>query len=127
MSKFLVNSEERIPIEVFFGTNESGAVSAASSISDLTGIPTPEKAVFFFRRPNHKDSNTILSIAGVSENGIKNIILFNSAIINTLLFDWDVTGDDGKKIPFAKQSISNIDPAIVRVAIENLLSKVNIL
>lgn len=78
----------------------------------------------FKRRLGWKETQQVFSTS-ISVDGMGNVrtdpYKLIDARLRTLLKDWTVTGEDGKKLPLTQAAIDNLDPDLV----QHLMDKVN--
>jgi hypothetical protein len=101
--------------------------SGKAKILDEKDAPAPEEkeASFTFkRRLGWKETQMVFSTS-ISVDGAGNVrtdpYKLIDARLRTLLKDWTVTGDDGKKLPLTSSGIDALDPDLVQY----LMDKVN--
>jgi hypothetical protein len=79
---------------------------------------------FYFKRPNWKDVRNIasasVSVDAVSGKVIADPYKYMDIKIKTLLKDWTITGDDGKKLEVSVVNIDKMHPDIVQSLAEKL-------
>lgn len=114
-----VSKQDRVEVAVFFG--EVDGKTAAST--NQTEAPKEHgSCTFVFRKPNYRDSTTIMSRAQISSNET-NVISFQDELIKSLLVKMVV---DGKDVEASAAAINDLDPVIARTAVGGLLDKIAI-
>ena len=103
------------------------AKNGKTRILDDKDVPAPdEKAASFTfkRRLGWKETQMVFSTS-ISVDGSGNVrtdpYKLIDARLRALLKDWDVKGDDGKKLPPVSSNIDALDPDLV----QHLMDKVN--
>ena len=132
--ELFVKPDNTVDVEVFV-YEKDGNVLATNDTSDIpkeVGLEI-KTLKFIFRKPSYQDSVEIMS---KSQN--KNIAPtegspitidpngFNSAILYTLLKDWDIEDSKGIKMSVNQRNINSLQPAIARAAVAGCLRKVSI-
>ncbi len=91
-----------------------------------------EKANFTFRRPNHSDSQSIFKQCNfqpdvTGEGDAKfNVSDLQDVVLRVLLVEWDLTDDDGKKLPLTAGNMNSLHPAVARAAAAGCLDKIRL-
>ena len=127
--KLLVEKDDIFKITVYAYMDKNDDVIATI---DEKEIPIDSKVTtvnFTFRRPNNKDSVSLSSssISTDAEGKVKvDIITMQDKVRRNLLVDWDLTDEEGQKIPFNVNNLDKLHPAVSRVVSIEALSKIKI-
>ena len=129
MSKFFVNNSEKIRIDVHVW-EEDGAIMASSELSQVPHDKKEgeiDKIWFDFRKPSYADSSAIVqkSQMNPSEGNI-NVLSFQDSVFRTLCVGWSLCDDDGVELKVSNRNIDNLEPSLVRSAVEAILAKIRL-
>lgn len=124
MTSVFVKKSDRIKVTVYTYDSE-GQLQATfdkSEIPDSAG--NPMELEFLFRRPSHSDSTKMMKSVAIKEEGrldSSGLSQLNDTILTTLLVGWNII-EDGEHVPFDKNKIHSLHPAVARAAATGLLS-----
>lgn len=121
--KLFVKKSDRVEINVYITETEDGVIEASSTIPE--NAEKSDCVKFYFRHPNYSDSKFIMSSYSYI-NGSVDPVQFQENILKRLLADWDLTNDDGEKVPCTPESINNLLPQVARAAVSGVLEKISI-
>ena len=128
---FFVDKNSKIEIDVYAWESKEGELVASVDAKDVPVDQTEaaKSVKFTFRRPGYKDS---VEITGNSmSTNVKgdlqvDFVKLQDNAFRTLLTDWSLTDDEGKKVPLSTSKVDTIAPEIARSVATELLGKVNI-
>lgn len=130
--RLFVKKSDLVSIAVFIYEKDE-QIMATFVKSEVPKKQKFEEVNFTFRRPSYQDSTDIttksrLQIYQGEESSIdaSSITLFQNLIFRTLISDWDIKDESGKKIPVTEENINSLEPLIARAAISGLLTKIQI-
>jgi len=125
----LVNRTDNVKVMIYCWT-ENGEVEASHLRSDVPeNIDVCQQVEFTFRKPGYADSNVIIRNSNFKLDGEEttlNVTSFQENVLRSLLMDWDMVDEDGKKIPVNNVSINNLLPSVARAAVSGVLEKIKI-
>lgn len=127
--KLFVDKTDVIVVKVYCW-EEGGEVSASFQKTDVPSeVNVVEQIDFTFRKPNYADSSSIMKNADLKTEGTEtriNVQSFQDLILRSLLIDWSMKDEDGKKVIVNNTNINNLIPSIARAAVSGVLEKVKL-
>jgi len=127
--KLIVKKTDTVKITVYC-YEVDGEVEASHQKSDVPqDVDVVEQVEFTFRKPNYGDSNIIMRSSKFKIDGEDTSLdatNFQQIILTTLLIDFDLKDEDGKKVPFTNSNVLSLVPSIARAAVSAILEKVKI-
>jgi hypothetical protein len=122
-----VKETDELKVSVFATKSDEGQVRAASDMDTLKEVHpelTDETGVteykFVFRQPTFKDSISVgQDLFQANEDGVGmafNPLATRYSKMVKLMKDWNITGDDDKKVPVNEENISKLHPNVANVA-----------
>ena len=128
--KLLVDRSDNVKVLVYCWEAD-GEIEASHLKSDVPkeNINVVEKVEFSFRKPNYADSNAIIRNSDFKTEGEDtrlDVSAFQNQILRSLLTDWDMKDEDGKKIAVNNATISSLVPTVARAAVSGVLEKIRI-
>ncbi len=130
--KLIVSRTDRLDVTIY--CFEVGGILSATHIeADIPkSVGDVEKATFTFRKPNHSDSQAIFKQCNFKPNVTGegdvtfNVSELQDVVLRVLLVDWDLTDDDGKKLPLSAGNVNALDPAVARSVAAGCLEKIRL-
>ena len=128
--RLLVDRTDKIEVMVYCWEID-GEIEASHLKSEVPqdGIDVVEQLRCIFRKPGYQDSNAIIRNSDFKTEGedtTLNVTSFQEQILRTLLIDWDMKDEDGKRIPVNNVTVNNLAPSVARAAVSGVLDKVKI-
>ncbi len=127
--KLLVGKQDVVDVTVYCYEVDGQVEATHVKTETPQDVEVVEKVNFQFRKPGYADSNVIIRNAGVKIEGEEtslNAQAFQDQILRSLLTDWDLKDEDGKKIPMNNLSINNLVPSVARAAVGGVLEVIRI-
>lgn len=120
-----VKKTDYINIDVY-AYDKNGETEATSDKTTVSPETKLDVLSFKFRKPSYQDNRTILNSAKqYSDNTKIDPFVFQDSILRTLLVDWNLTDDNGEKLEYKFSLINELNPAIIRVVMEILFTKIS--
>jgi len=116
MLSVFVDKKKSIEIDAY-AFEENDGLRVVTDAKEVPAGKEPETLKFSFRRPNHNDSTYLTSSTlTLDEGGIRefDIIKLQDLSFRRLIEKWNLTDQDGKKVPITPGNIDNLDPEVVR-------------
>lgn len=120
--QMFVKKNNNITVDVYVYQNKDGHIGATTEKQDIPVGLEPETISFVFKTPNYADSNMILghfrNQSTVDFAAIQNITM------HTMLVDWTLTDETGKKMNITKANIDALQPSVGLAAAGGYLSQI---
>jgi hypothetical protein len=127
--QLLVSKSDNVKVTVYCW-EQDGEVEASHLKSDVPqDINACEQVEFSFRKPGYADSNIIIRNSNFKMEGedtTLNVTSFQDQVLRSLLVDWTLKDEDGKKVNVNNVSINNLVPNVARAAVAGVLEKIRI-
>lgn len=129
MKGLLVGKDDNIKIKIFVGNDKNDEIFAHDDKNALLEYEVDEKTVeqfdFTFRRPSYRDEVDLVS-GNVVVTDMTGLRIDPAAIrykrMVSLLKDWSLKDQDGKKIPVNPDNVDRLHPKVAG-AILNVLDE----
>ena len=123
----LVSKVNVVKVPVFIWKDNDN-VAATHLKEEVPAEIQAETITFTFRKPAHRDSIGIIRAAQMTDTGAATIDVsaFQDQVLQTLMTGWDLKDEQGEDVPFRKDTINSLEPAVSRAAAAGILGKVSI-
>ncbi len=127
----IVSKTDNVKVKVYCWEAE-GEIEASHLKTEIpkdVKSESVEEFEFIFRKPGYADSNIIIRNSNVKmEDGESSVspIDFQENILRTLLVDWDLKDEEGKKIALNAISVNNLVPNVARASVSGAVEKIRI-
>lgn len=127
--KLLVDRSDKIEVVVYCWEVDEEVEASHLKEEIPENVSMVEQLRCTFRKPGHQDSNNIIRNSDFKTEGedtTLNVTRFQDQILRTLLIDWDMKDEDGKRVSVNNVSINNVLPSVARAAVSGILDKIRI-
>lgn len=121
MSKFFVNANDEIKVEVY-AWETNGDIAATHDKSQVPEDADAEVVGFTFRKPNYSDTTRFMQVAQIGGEN-PDVAGFQDIVLRSLLKDWTLTDNDGKKVPIKANTVNKLESAVAMAATAGCLEK----
>jgi hypothetical protein len=112
---FFISKDDKFTVEVF-AYESNGNLEVVETSAEVPENVDAKRLEFVFRKPNHKDVNTICK-ASLSTSDVEvriDILKLQDNTLRNLLISWNLTDSEGNPTQVNQESINRMHPSISR-------------